>query len=605
MDDSQFNQLLDRFNRARARYTKRDVRMAQVAAIRAGRMSEVAPDLFPETGPWQEPIVANMIDVAARDMSEMIAPLPSFNCSQVTMTREKDRVRATEKTKVALGYVTGSDLQVQMYTAADRYVTYGFVPFKVEVDWDSHAPIIRALDPVGCYPEIDRYGRCVALFQRVLMERDVLVTQFPEFRSRLEQTGGAFGSSEVEVVFYHDKDWDLAFVPGLQGMILLKTKNPIGKCLVRLAARPGVSDVPRGQFDDVIFVQLAKARFALLAIQAAHDAVNAPLVVPSDVADVPYGPGATIRTNQGEKVRRVPLDLPPVAFAEQAQLDRELNLGSRFPETRTGNTDASIVTGKGVQALLGGYDSQVRTHQAIFARTFQELVSLCFEVDEYCFGNEEKSLRGIDNGTPYEIKYRPKKVINGDYTVDVTYGLMAGLDPNRWLVFALQARAEKMFSRDFMRREMPVDIDVEDEARKIDIEDLEEAAKLAIMGYAQSIPALAAQGQDPAGPVQALAKVIEGRRSGRPLADLVVEAFTPEPEPEPEQDPMAALMGGGDPGMGGMPGGPSPDGLMPGVAPGQQGMAPGGMPDLSTLIAGLGAGGRPNLSASVQRRMPV
>jgi hypothetical protein len=564
-----------------------------------------------------------MIDIAARDMAEMIAPLPTFTAGSMTMTSERARENASLKTKVALGYVTNSDLQVQMYNAADWYVTYGFLPIRVEADYESMMPVIRTLDPVGCYPELDRFGRVVRFFQRVLVNKDVLAAQFPEYAVKLrgDKDNTLFGGNDIEVIFYHDKDWDMAFIPssmgafgsGSKGLILEKTPNPCGKVMIRLAQRPGISEIPRGQFDDVIFVQLAKARLALLSLQAAHESVNAPLVVPMDVPEVPIGPGATIRTNNPQGVGRVPLEIPAAAFQEQQQLERELQLGSRFPEMRTGQTNASIVTGKGVQALLGGYESQVTAHQAIFARALQEVMSLCFEIDCHLFGEVKKSLRGSMNGTPFEIDYVPNKVINKDYTIDVRYGLMAGLDPNRWLVFALQARAEKMFSRDFMRRELPVDINVEDEARKIDIEDLEESAKLALMGYAQSIPALAAQGQDVSGPLMAIAKVIDDRRKGVSLSDAVVEAMMPpkKPEPTPQEmaqpspeEMMAMEMGGMAP-QEQLPPGMSPQGTMEGVAPGQQGMAPGGKPDLMTLLAGLGGGGKPNLGASVQRRVAI
>ena len=128
--------IIARFDRIKMRNAHRDTRMAQVRAIRQGKMSEVAPDLFPDSGPWQEPIVANMIDVAARDIAEMLAPLPTFNCTSPTMTSERARELATQKTKVAQGYVATSDLQVQMYTGADQYVTYGFLPFRVEIDYE-------------------------------------------------------------------------------------------------------------------------------------------------------------------------------------------------------------------------------------------------------------------------------------------------------------------------------------------------------------------------------------------------------------------------------------------------------------------------------------
>ena len=611
--------LSQRFARIKARHNKRDSKMTQVKQIREGNLSLVAPSIFPDSGPWQEPIVANMIDIAARDMAELIAPLPTITCSSSSSSSTRASEAANKRSQIVQGYIANSNLQVQMYNGADNYVTYGMLPIRTEADYETNMPVIRVLDPIGSYVEHDRFGRVVSFWQRIIVPSDELKAQYPEYASVIEKDKGPFGSeNNIEVIIYHDKKYDsLALMNTHTPVVLDMVENELGRCLVSVVSRPGVTEIPRGQFDDVIFVQLAKSRFALLALQGAHEAVNAPLVVPNDVGDVPIGPGATIRTSNPEGVRRVALDVPREAFSEQSALERELQLGARFPEARTGNMDNSQITGSGVRALMDGYDNQLRAHQALFARALEEQIANCLEMDEVVFGQVNKKVKGINKGTPYTVTYTPAKDIAGLYDVDVKYGLMAGLDPNRWLVFALQARAEKMFSRDFMQHEMPIDINVEDEKNKIDIEDMEDALKQAVMGYAQSIPALAAGGQDPMGPINALVALIDGRRKGKALADLAVEAFKP-PEPTPaelaaqaaamgqgppgmEEDPMAAMMaaeGGQAPGLGS-------DGLMEGVAPGQAGMGPGGRPDLQTMLAGLDARGNPNLAAAVTRQQPI
>jgi hypothetical protein len=221
-------------------------------------------------------------------------------------------------------------------------------------------------------------------------------------------------------------------------------------------------------------------------------------------------------------------------------------------------------------------------------------------------------MRGNNDGTPYEIKYKPSRDIKGDYTVDVQYGLMAGLDPNRALVFGLQARGDKLISRDFLRRQMPFALDASEEEQKVDIEEMRDALKTAVAGYAQSIPALAQNGQDPGEVLERVAEIIVGREKGKPIEKIVTEAFAP-PEPTPEELAMmeqeAAMQQGMgmDPGMGGGGGGGglNPDGTMRGVAPGQQGMGPGGRPDLNVLLASLGSDGQPNMSAGVSRRIPA
>ena len=210
-------------------------------------------------------------------------------------------------------------------------------------------------------------------------------------------------TSLLEVVRYHDKDQDVLFVPTRNNIVIDRAKNPIGECMVRVVMRPSLDSQARGQFDDVLPIQVAKARYALLSLEAATKAVQAPMVAPRDVSDIALGPDAIIRTDRPQDVRRIPLEIPAGAFAQQQVLEGELRLGSRYPESRTGNIDASIVTGRGVQALMGGFDTQIKTAHAMFARAFVELMSLALKVDEQVFGDVEKNLRGTRNGTPYNL----------------------------------------------------------------------------------------------------------------------------------------------------------------------------------------------------------
>ena len=59
------------YNRIKAQFAERDGKMQQVLAVRQGRMRDVYPDLFPD-GPFDQGIVANMVDVAARDLADWV-----------------------------------------------------------------------------------------------------------------------------------------------------------------------------------------------------------------------------------------------------------------------------------------------------------------------------------------------------------------------------------------------------------------------------------------------------------------------------------------------------------------------------------------------------
>jgi hypothetical protein len=599
------DEIKDTYDRYRRMYDDRDQRMNQVLLVRQGRMRDVYPDLFPD-GPFENPIVANMVDVAARDLAETIAPLPAFNCNSTSMVSDAVRKKADKREEIVNGIVDFSDLQSQMFNAADRYVTYGFVPAVVEIDYDAQMPRIRFMDSIGSYPVIDRFGRCTMFFQRINKPTQELMSQYPEIAHLIYDKNTQ--STMSEVVRFHDKDQDVLFLPQRSNLVLDRVTNPMGECMVRVVRRPSIDDQSRGQFDDVLAIQVAKARYALLSLEAATKSVQAPIAMPQDVQELALGPDAIMRSSKPNEIRRVPLELPANTFQQQGVLENELRLGSRYPETRTGNSDASIITGRGVQALMGGFDTQIKTAHSMFARAFVELMALALKTDEKVFGKQEKTLEGIFNGTPYNIKYKPSRDIDGDYTVDVQYGLMAGLDPNRALVFGLQARGDKLISRDFLRRQMPFNFNATQEEEKVETEELRDAMKQAIASYAQAIPALASQGQDPSDILMKLSTVISERQKGTSIEDAIQKAWAPKNPPpaatpaevSPEQGlPGAVPAGAGQE----LPPGLAPTGRMQGVAAGQ--IAPGGRPDIQSLLASLGARGEPNLQATVARRQPI
>jgi hypothetical protein len=523
-------------------------------------------------------LVANFVDVAARDLAEVMAPLPSFNCAATNMVSDSARKSADTRTRIANYYVSMSELQIQMYTGADWFNTYGMLPAIVEMDYETNNPRIRLLNPFGVYPELDRFGRCISITQVVNTDAESLAMQYPEFYNQIvAKNQYASGSPYITMVRYHDKDQDLIYVPDRNNLILSNLPNAVGKCMARVAVRSSLDGEARGQFDDILAVQLARARFAVLQIQAAEKSIQAPIAIPQDVQELALGPDAIMRSANPQAIRRVPLELPPGVFTESGVLERELRLGARYPEVRSGNVDASIITGRGVQALQAGFDTQVRAAQAQFARLFTELVSLCFEVDEKIFGNMTKEIKGVDDGTPFNMKYVPSKQIAGEYGVDVRYGIMSGMNPNNAIIALLQMRSDKLVSRDYVRREIPMELNVTQEEQRVDIEEMRDSLRVAVAQYAQAIPAIAAQGQDPSQIVSRIAEVIKGRQKGKQLETIVQEVF-PAPEPQPEV-PMGAEVPAA--GMAPVPASqPTPEQM--GAAP-----AAGSRPDIASLLASI------------------
>ncbi len=76
---------------------------------------------------------------------------------------------------------------------------------------------------------------------------------------------------------------------------------------------------------------------------------------------------------------------------------------------------------------------------------------------------EVKEIKGVDDGTPFNMKYVPSRQIAGEYGVDVRYGIMSGMNPNNAIIALLQMRSDKLVSRDYVRREIPMELNVTQE----------------------------------------------------------------------------------------------------------------------------------------------
>jgi hypothetical protein len=121
-----------------------------------------------------------------------------------------------------------------------------------------------------------------------------------------------------------------------------------------------------------------------------------------------------------------------------------------------------------------------------------------------------------------------------------------------------------------------MELNVTQEEQRVDIEEMRDSLRVAVAQYAQTIPSLAAQGQDPSLIVSRIAEVIKGRQKGKQLETIVEEVFAPEPQPE------VPMMGEEVPAAGMAPAPasqPTPE-MMAGAAP-----AAGARPDIASLLA--------------------
>jgi hypothetical protein len=587
-------------------YAERDRRHSNVREVRAGNLSSVFPELFGSV--TERNYVANFIDVVSRDLAEMIAPLPALNCVSGTITSDRARKFAGKRQRIGTYYWQASNLKLQMAVAADQYLTYGFVALQVEPNFEDSQPRLKFIDPWGSYPEFDANGNCCSFTRKTKIRSQKLAHLYPEHARNLVKQNpyGDTQDKELTVYRYVDCHQTIVFVHERDNLILEQYENRLSECPVVVAVRPSHDGEMRGQFDDVLGVQAAKSFLAGLSLEAAERQVQAPIAIPDDVAEIPIGGNALLRSATPEKIGVVDLKIGNGALLEGQKLENELRMGTRYPQGRSGEMEGSIVTGKGVQALLGTFDTQIKTAQSVFSELLRKATRLAYKLDETYWPSKQKTIRGVSEGTPFEDKYTPKRDIDGDYTCDITYGMMAGMDPSRGLVFILQALGAGIVDKQTAMRQMPWEIDSTALAQNIEVERMREAGLAGLLATAQAIAPIITQGGDAGVILTALAAAIKDRQAGKPIEEALLR-FAPQPPPEGTGDAQAGEQAPpGQEGPGGMsPPGMQASGLLQGVAPGQAGMPPGGKPALQDLLAGLSGNGQPNLRAGVRRMVPT
>lgn len=607
------NGLTKRVRRMQRAAIERDQRMMTMGMVRQGKPEVLFEDLFSDT--WRKPIVANFIHTIAQEQADLLAPLPALSCSVGSMKSDADKRRAGTRNKIGTHYMRESNLAMEMHSYADSLMTYGFAVMYAEPDYAAQLPKIRVMPSVGTYFENDRYGNTLRLAHCYKETVDKIASMFPDYASVIRTKVDGFGNRTVcagdeklEVIQWVDDTRWCLFLPDRGDLVLASYEVKTAKCPVRVAQLPNMFGEPIGNYDQLVWIQLAKHRMALLSLEAGVKAVGAPLAVPRDVSELAVGPDSVIVTESPEKVRRVSLEVPNSAFALGQTLEQELRLGGRYPEGRATGMDASVITGQGVHALMGSFDAQIASAQGIIGNALARTLEFCFETDVKVWPSTRKRVVGQVNGEPYDVTYTPSKDIGDVYTVDVSYGFAAGLSPNAAVVMLLQLRGDGLIDRSTVRRNMPFAIDDEAMQRSMDVEQTADALKQGLGGLLASLGPMAAQGMDPRPYLRAAAEIIQGRRNGKDLADLMVAAFSPDVMADPAAAQAGGQAGAGpDPSAtaaGGLPGQDPNTGLPSGTVPGQAGMGAGGAPDLQTLIAGM-RGGKPQLDAAVSRRLPT
>ena len=230
-------------------------------------------------------------------------------------------------------------------------------------------------------------------------------------------------------------------------------------------------------------------------------------------------------------------------------LDRLIRVMNHDTEAMQGEAPGSIVTGRSIIELNRDVRTMVANYWEVMKPDLEFLKAAALMIDENLYGGVEKTMYGRSKGELFEDTYTPREAINGNYAVEVDFGIgVGGFDG---FVELMQFAAQGYADEQTVMEHAPWIRSVSETRRKVLMDRLE---KLLLDAVANQLPPPI---------INHLSMWHKEVEKGKDPWKWI--AANPFPMPLPEEL-------GGAPGMPappGAPGGEQPPGAPPGMAQAQ------------------------------------
>lgn len=517
----------------KTRFAERDQRNRDLVNVLTGKWHLAYPGYF--RSPTDRPMIANALSVAAADFADMLAPLPTLTIPPEAGGDAAQR-RADKRSRIAQGYWTDWRWQVKQRQGALWYMAFGYAPVCIwpySTRLSKQQPAGEFPDPCGYYPgPTGGYGE--QPHDGFIASRKTaaeIAALYPDARAQLTRktlrgTVPLNDLDELEVVRYHGPGEITLFLPE-QGCILSRITLPsrLKHPTLLHAANPAIAagDL-QGHFDQLLGLLLARARLAALVIAYGERQVHSPIAL-GENSTYTEGADALLRIAPGDPIpQKVQIPLVQDLWRELDTMERDLRIGARRPASRDGESPVSYATGKGIDTLAQGVDSQLAAHQMSLGALHADVVAFSFAMDEALYPDLERPIGSLRE------TYIPAKDIAGRYAVEATYGLLMGTNPSYATVMLSQLVAGKFISRRTAQEQLRMIPELAKELDRLRQEQGEDA----MVAFIQQ----AAAAGDPAGLQAAMALAPDS-----PIGAIVQQMLTAQQEAAAEASGPGALGG--------------------------------------------------------------
>lgn len=461
-------------------------------------LSPIRPARSANDKPQDIDFVIRVVRPIIRAKRKFIGTMPSIRVPYPPFATDGVQAMAEKLERVYAGLWNLSYMPTLMGDIGYFCPLYGTAVLVVWPDFDNKRPTFLVESPVGFYadPE-DARGLKLG---RAMFVRDYtgsrLLSMYPDLAGKVSDSG------DYQLVQYFDHDQLNTSVAGV-GQIS-NVNHDLGFTPILTipnVAIPG-SHVGDSDIEDAMKLQEEINYRYQMRTEVAEQMIYQPLVV-KDAQNAPEGewdlsPNSVIEVGaQGGVTRVPPVNISYDYFKDTEDFMNLINLASDAPDIIRSQYNASVVTGKAVNAVmapaLAGLQLQL---DGYVYPALQEANKMAMRMWKKMWGRKEHWVYGERDGSPFTEKFRLSE-FGGWYENEVYLPDSAYYDKQSEFVMLLQALQNRLISRKTARRYVPWVRDPAEEDAQVKAEyeeELRQAQQQAQMVQANQQPFLSEPG---------------------------------------------------------------------------------------------------------------
>ncbi|MDD4985775.1 MAG: phage portal protein [Dehalococcoidales bacterium] len=484
-----------------------------IANLYEGNLPQEYAKYFPANEPKH---IINMGRLAHDDLATTIGRMPDIRGEPINQTnQELKKVGLIEN--IAFSYLNSAEPSpAEFMWELAWWMLTGRAVVLVRPDSENKKPVPTLVDPRTTYPGVKRRSGnrpmelTDCLFEYEIDEQEASRMDMVTLRREPWRTG-----KKVKVYEYVD---DVQWLVASETGYISREEHGLGFVPARVfqTFSPN-SSYGLSQFQDQITLMVAISRIISQKLAFGDRVVYPMLWVKGDEGQIKIGPHTVNKLSSTGEIGSLSPSVTLQADRDVEMLERFSRILNRNTEVRQGEiqSKASYTSAKTLEQLSEAIDTVVGRYWDTISSGLEDVLEMCFKMDQKLWPNEEKSIYGVKKGHRWRDAYTPSVDIDRTH-VDVHYGF--GVGGYQGFLQITQANQAGFFPKRRAMEEMPGVSDVDQLLREIEVETMDEIA-------VASFKAQAAQGQ--------LDMLLWGKlrkemaRKGIPLVD-VMEKYNEE-----------------------------------------------------------------------------